>query len=64
MACRLKKGFLALRKAGHLCIETEKVPYVDYQKREKMIEVGKQPFPPGNVDICYLQGSKKDERKR
>ncbi len=56
VARRLGTGFLAVRKAGHLCVDTNTVCYTDYQKREKFIEVRKYPFPPGNVQEQRPQG--------
>ncbi|KAM4698919.1 adenine phosphoribosyltransferase-like [Discoglossus pictus] len=39
MASHLGKGFLAIRKAGHLCVETNSQTYVDYSGRKKMMEM-------------------------
>nr|XP_047924123.1 uncharacterized protein LOC125183254 isoform X2 [Anser cygnoides] len=39
VATALRKGFLAIRKAGHLCVETLSEPYTDYSGREKVMEV-------------------------
>ncbi|KAM4796513.1 adenine phosphoribosyltransferase-like [Rhinophrynus dorsalis] len=39
IAAHLGKGFLAIRKAGHLCVETNSQTYVDYSGREKVMEV-------------------------
>uniref|UniRef100_A0A8C9EWX3 adenine phosphoribosyltransferase n=1 Tax=Pavo cristatus TaxID=9049 RepID=A0A8C9EWX3_PAVCR len=36
VAATLRKGFLAIRKAGHLCVETLAEPYTDYSGREKL----------------------------
>uniref|UniRef100_A0A4W5LSA1 adenine phosphoribosyltransferase n=1 Tax=Hucho hucho TaxID=62062 RepID=A0A4W5LSA1_9TELE len=36
MATTLGNGFLAIRKAGHLCIPTQSQEYSDYSGREKM----------------------------
>ncbi|XP_014808561.1 PREDICTED: uncharacterized protein LOC106894430 isoform X1 [Calidris pugnax] len=38
-AAVLQKGFLAIRKAGHLCVQTVSQPYTDYSGREKVMEV-------------------------
>ncbi|KAM9257479.1 adenine phosphoribosyltransferase-like [Cariama cristata] len=38
-AAVLRKGFLAIRKAGHLCVQTLTQPYTDYSGREKVMEV-------------------------
>ncbi|NXJ90065.1 APT1 phosphoribosyltransferase, partial [Corythaixoides concolor] len=38
-AAVLQKGFLAIRKAGHLCVQTLAQPYTDYSGREKVMEV-------------------------
>ncbi|TRZ00958.1 hypothetical protein DNTS_029975 [Danionella cerebrum] len=39
VAMTLGKGFLAIRKAGHLCVATQTQDYIDYSGREKMMEV-------------------------
>ncbi|CAL8362342.1 unnamed protein product [Merluccius merluccius] len=39
VATALGKGFLAIRKAGHLCIATQSQHYTDYSGREKHMEV-------------------------
>ncbi|XDV32603.1 hypothetical protein PO909_003373, partial [Leuciscus waleckii] len=39
VAMTLGKGFLAIRKAGHLCVETRTQDYSDYSGREKCMEV-------------------------
>ncbi|MBN3292160.1 RL23A protein, partial [Polypterus senegalus] len=39
IAAFLKKGFLVLRKAGHLCVKTKALNFTDYSRREKTIEV-------------------------
>ncbi|XP_071213428.1 adenine phosphoribosyltransferase-like [Salvelinus alpinus] len=36
VATTLGKGFLAIRKAGHLCIQIQSQEYRDYSGREKM----------------------------
>ncbi|NXO74600.1 APT1 phosphoribosyltransferase, partial [Phainopepla nitens] len=38
-AATLQKGFLAIRKAGHLCVDTVAQPYRDYSGREKVMEL-------------------------
>ncbi|NXD81652.1 APT1 phosphoribosyltransferase, partial [Halcyon senegalensis] len=38
-AATLRKGFLAIRKAGHLCVQTLEQPYTDYSGRDKVMEV-------------------------
>ncbi|XP_054650375.1 adenine phosphoribosyltransferase [Dunckerocampus dactyliophorus] len=39
IAAHLGKGFLAMRKAGHLCVSTQSQAYSDYTGREKSMEV-------------------------
>ncbi|XP_073421618.1 adenine phosphoribosyltransferase-like isoform X1 [Dendrobates tinctorius] len=39
IASHLGKGFLAIRKVGHLCVKTCSQSYVDYSGKEKNIEV-------------------------
>lgn len=43
----LGKGFLAVRKAGHLCVATESQSYSDYTGREKTMEVRVDVLKPG-----------------
>nr|XP_047924124.1 adenine phosphoribosyltransferase-like isoform X3 [Anser cygnoides] len=47
VATALRKGFLAIRKAGHLCVETLSEPYTDYSGREKVMEVRTDTISPG-----------------
>eukprot|EP00075_Anas_platyrhynchos_P038786 XP_027328039.1 uncharacterized protein LOC110352854 isoform X1 [Anas platyrhynchos] len=47
VATALRKGFLAIRKAGHLCVETLSEPYTDYSGREKVMEVRTDTVSPG-----------------
>ncbi|NXX61894.1 APT1 phosphoribosyltransferase, partial [Scopus umbretta] len=46
-AAVLRKGFLAIRKAGHLCVQTLAQPYTDYTGREKVMEVRTDAISPG-----------------
>ncbi|NXL50560.1 APT1 phosphoribosyltransferase, partial [Podilymbus podiceps] len=46
-AAVLQKGFLAIRKAGHLCVQTRTQPYTDYSGREKVMEVRTDAISPG-----------------
>ncbi|KAM9616018.1 adenine phosphoribosyltransferase-like isoform 2-T2 [Morphnus guianensis] len=46
-AAILRKGFLAIRKAGHLCVQTLTQPYTDYSGREKVMEVRTDAISPG-----------------
>ncbi|XP_030600769.1 uncharacterized protein LOC115790900 [Archocentrus centrarchus] len=46
-ATTLGKGFLAIRKAGHLCVTTENQGYTDYTGREKTMEVRLDVLRPG-----------------
>lgn len=47
VATTLGKGFLAIRKAGHLCIETQTQDYSDYSGQEKLMEVRLDVLRPG-----------------
>ncbi|XP_056329619.1 adenine phosphoribosyltransferase isoform X1 [Danio aesculapii] len=47
VATALGKGFLAIRKAGHLCVETRTQDYSDYSGREKLMEVRVDVLKPG-----------------
>ncbi|XP_048180838.1 adenine phosphoribosyltransferase-like isoform X1 [Corvus hawaiiensis] len=46
-AATLRKGFLAIRKAGHLCVQTVAQPYTDYSGWEKVMEVRTDAISPG-----------------
>lgn len=55
MAITLGKGFLAIRKAGHLCVQTRTQDYSDYSGREKLMEVRVDVLKPGGPsDVCKL----------
>ncbi|KAM3934114.1 adenine phosphoribosyltransferase-like isoform 2-T2 [Leptodactylus fuscus] len=47
IAAHLGKGFLAIRKAGHLCVKTYSQPYVDYSGKEKNMEIRTDAIKPG-----------------
>ncbi|XP_074830454.1 adenine phosphoribosyltransferase-like isoform X1 [Natator depressus] len=47
IANTLQKGFLAIRKAGHLCVETCTQPYTDYTARQKLLEMRMDTIQPG-----------------
>ncbi|XP_069017575.1 adenine phosphoribosyltransferase [Embiotoca jacksoni] len=47
VATTLGKGFLAVRKAGHLCVATQEQNYTDYSGREKTMEVRLDVLKPG-----------------
>ncbi|XP_018410523.1 PREDICTED: uncharacterized protein LOC108785856 isoform X1 [Nanorana parkeri] len=47
IASHLGKGFLAIRKAGHLCVKTHSQSYVDYSGKEKKAEVRTDAIKPG-----------------
>ncbi|KAK1786010.1 hypothetical protein P4O66_017566 [Electrophorus voltai] len=47
IATTLGKGFLAIRKAGHLCVSTKTQEYSDYTGKEKVIEVREDVLKPG-----------------
>lgn len=51
-AAALRKGFLAIRKAGHLCVQTAAQPYSDYSGREKVMEVRTDAISPGEPAGC------------
>lgn len=63
MATTLEKGFLAIRKAGHLCVETQVQEYTDYSGRNKLMEVRDDVLKPGteiqntteSKPICFKQ---------
>ncbi|XP_040277724.1 adenine phosphoribosyltransferase-like [Bufo bufo] len=47
IASHLGKGFLAIRKAGHLCVKTNSQTYVDYSGKEKNMEIRTDAIKPG-----------------
>ncbi|AWO98731.1 putative adenine phosphoribosyltransferase-like isoform 3 [Scophthalmus maximus] len=47
VATSLGKGFLAIRKAGHLCVSTQNQSYSDYTGREKTMEIRQDVLKPG-----------------
>ncbi|XP_028857123.1 uncharacterized protein LOC114802406 isoform X1 [Denticeps clupeoides] len=47
VATTLGRGFLAIRKAGHLCVPTRTREYTDYSGREKTMEVRLDVLRPG-----------------
>ncbi|XP_074869557.1 adenine phosphoribosyltransferase-like isoform X1 [Carettochelys insculpta] len=47
IANTLQKGFLAIRKAGHLCVETCTEPYTDYSAHHKLMEMRMDAVQPG-----------------
>ncbi|XP_029372975.1 uncharacterized protein LOC115052784 [Echeneis naucrates] len=47
VATILGKGFLAIRKAGHLCVATQSQNYTDYTGREKTMEIRLDVLKPG-----------------
>ncbi|KAK5868839.1 hypothetical protein PBY51_009816 [Eleginops maclovinus] len=47
VATALGKGFLAFRKAGHLCVATQDQIYTDYTGKEKTLEVRLDVLKPG-----------------
>lgn len=51
VAATLHKGFLAIRKAGHLCVETLTEPYTDYSGREKVMEMRTDTVTPGELSL-------------
>ncbi|KAI5098741.1 hypothetical protein C0J45_10880 [Silurus meridionalis] len=55
VAIVLGKGFLAFRKAGHLCVETQTQDYCDYTGKEKLMEV--------RVDVLKPEFQNGEERR-
>lgn len=47
IATTLGKGFLAIRKAGHLCVETHTQEYTDYSGMDKVLDVRADVLKPG-----------------
>ena len=47
LATRLKVGFLPVRKAGKLCVDTDKVEFSNYSGRTQDMEMRKPAFAPG-----------------
>ena len=51
LAARLRKGFLPIRKAGKLCVDTKKVDFVNYSKRNQFMEIRFPAFEAGTKVI-------------
>ncbi|KAM6464703.1 adenine phosphoribosyltransferase-like isoform 1-T1 [Liasis olivaceus] len=47
IAATLQKGFVAIRKVGHLCVETLTQTYRDYSARDKVMEIRTDAICPG-----------------
>ncbi|XP_025027862.1 uncharacterized protein LOC103056650 isoform X4 [Python bivittatus] len=47
IAVTLQKGFVAIRKVGHLCVETFTQTYRDYSARDKVMEIRTDAIRPG-----------------
>ena len=47
LAARLNKGFLPIRKAGKLCVDTDKVSFGNYSGRTQDMEMRTPAFAPG-----------------
>ncbi len=47
IATRLGKGFLPIRKAGKLCVDTDKVTFSNYSGRTQEMEMRQPAFAPG-----------------
>ena len=47
IAARLDRGFLPIRKAGKLCVDTDKVTFQNYSGRIQEMEMRQPAFPPG-----------------
>ena len=55
IATRLRKGFLPIRKAGKLCVDTKKVDFVNYSKRNQFMEIRFPAFEAGTKVIIVDQ---------
>ena len=55
LAARLRKGFLPIRKAGKLCVDTKKVDFVNYSKRNQFMEIRFPAFEAGAKVIIVDQ---------
>jgi adenine phosphoribosyltransferase len=55
LAARLRKGFLPIRTAGKLCVDTKKVDFVNYSKRNQFMEIRFPAFEAGTKVIIVDQ---------
>ena len=55
LAARLRKGFLPIRKAGKLCVDTKKVDFVNYSKKNQFLEIRFPAFEAGTKVIIVDQ---------
>ena len=55
LAARLGVGFLPIRKAGKLCVDTDAVSFTNYSGRTQDMEMRKPAFPPGTKVLLVDQ---------
>ncbi|XP_035673243.1 uncharacterized protein LOC118413808 [Branchiostoma floridae] len=55
IAYHLKKGFLAIRKSGSLCVDVDDVRFMHHSKKEKRVEIRKDAFKPSNLSDFKTQ---------
>ena len=55
LAARLKVGFLPIRKAGKLCVDTDKVSFTNYSGRTQDMEMRKPAFKSGTKVLIVDQ---------
>ena len=55
LATRLGVGFLPIRKAGKLCVDTDKVPFSNYSGRTQDMEMRQPAFMPGTKVLLVDQ---------
>ncbi|MEL0061968.1 MAG: phosphoribosyltransferase family protein, partial [Candidatus Puniceispirillum sp.] len=55
LATRLGVGFLPIRKAGKLCVNTDKVPFSNYSGRTQDMEMRQPAFMPGTKVLLVDQ---------
>eukprot|EP00058_Branchiostoma_floridae_P018328 XP_002603817.1 hypothetical protein BRAFLDRAFT_86653 [Branchiostoma floridae] len=55
IAYHLKKGFLAIRKSGSLCVDVDDVRFMHHSKKEKRVEIRKDAFKPSTKVLIVDQ---------
>ena len=64
LAARLGVGFLPVRKAGKLCVDTDAVSFTNYSGRSQQMEMRLPAFAPGTGSCWPTNGSRPAERWR
>ena len=62
LATRIGVGFLPIRKAGKLCVDTDSCVFTNYSGRTQDMEMRTRPLPPGRGFFLLTNGSRQGGR--